>query len=127
MAKRKPDIRIESCGLYSPLKKTGKELPKLIRFTEEIPCEIGVEFGYILHIRKGRGMKLTFQIDHPPFMHNGKIAPAFVGEEYIRSNDWKFFIGDTTWEPIEEMAGNWRIRTWINGELAADRTLTLVP
>ncbi len=116
MAKQNPDVRIESCGLYTPLEKEGKELPKLVRFTEEIPCELGVEFGYILHIKKGRGMKLTFQIDHPPF----------TGEEYVRSNDWKFFLGDTTWEPIEDKAGPWRIRSWLDGSLIADRTLTLV-
>jgi len=126
MAKPKPDIKIESYGLYSPLQKEGKDLPKLIRFTEEIPCELGVEFGYILHIRKSRGLKLSFQIDHPPFLHNGEVAEPFTGEEYIRSNDWKFFLGDTTWEPIEDKAGDWRIRTWIDGDLVADRTLTLV-
>jgi len=133
MAKQKPEIKIESCGLYTPLEKEGKNLPKLVRFTEEIPCELGVEFGYILHIRKGRGMKLTFQIDHPPFFRDacpaeglgGEIDPPFTGEEYVRSNDWKFFLGDTTWEPIEDKAGPWRIRSWLDGDLIADRTLTL--
>jgi hypothetical protein len=126
MAKNKPDVKIESWGLYTPLDKGCRELPKLIHFTDEIPCELGVEFGYILHIRKGRGMKLTFQIDHPPFLRNGKIDPPFTGKEYIRSNDWKFFLGDTTWDPIEDKAGPWRIRTWLDGTLVADRTLTLI-
>jgi len=144
MPKQKPEIKIESCGLYTPIEKEGKELPKLVRFTEEIPCELGVEFGYILHIRKGRGMKLTFQIDHPSFFRDacpadlsrrssakaeglgGEIDPPFTGEEYVRSNDWKFFLGDTTWEPIEDKAGPWRIRSWLNGDIIADRTLTLV-
>jgi hypothetical protein len=127
MAKKKAEVRIESCGLYTPLDKGGKDLPKLVRFTDEIPCEPGVEFGYILHIRKGRGMKLTFRIDHPPFVSSdGEPAPPFTGEEYIRSNDWKFFLGDTTWEPIDDKAGDWRIRTWLDGDLVADRTLTLV-
>ena len=134
MPKQKPEVQIESCGLYTPLDKEGKELPKLVRFTEEIPCELGVEFGYILHIRKGRGMKLTFQIDHPPFLRSacpaqgleGEIEGPFTGEEYVRSNDWKFFLGDTTWEPIEDKAGMWRIRSWLDGHLIADRALTLV-
>jgi len=135
MPKQRPDVKIESFGLYTPLEKEGKDLPKLVRFTEEIPCEPGVEFGYILHIRKGRGMKLTFQIDHPPFLRDacpaeglgeGEIDPPFTGEEYVRSNDWKFFLGDTTREPIEDKAGPWRIRTWLDGNLVADRTLTLV-
>lgn len=127
MPKQKADVKIESCGLYTPLETGGKELPKLIRFTDEIPCELGVEFGYILHIRKGRGMKLTFEIDHPPFTDNeGNIRPPFTGEEYVRSNNWKFFLGDTTWEPIEDKAGPWRIRSWLDGELIAERTLTLV-
>lgn len=117
---------MESWGLYTPLDKGGKELPKLIRFTEEIPCELGIEFGYILHIRHGRGMKLTFQIDHPPFLRDGEIDPPFTGEEYVRSNDWKFFLGDTTWEPFADKAGGWRIRTWLEGDLVADRTLTLI-
>ena len=126
MAKQKPDVKIVSCGLYTPLDKQNKELPQLIRFTKEIPCELGVEFGYILHIRKGRGMKLSFQIDHPPFFRDGEIDPPFTGEEYVRSNDWKFFLGDTTWEPIEDKAGPWRIRSWLDGDLIADETLTLV-
>lgn len=138
MAKQKADVKIESCGLYTPLDKKGKDLPKLVRFTDEIPCELGVEFGYILHIRRGRGMKLTFQIDPPPFFKNGEIdltvaeqsslrdTAPFTGELYVRSNDWKFFLGDTTWEPIEDKAGDWRIRTWLDGDLVADRTLTLV-
>jgi len=127
MAKQKPDIKIESCGLYTPLEKESKELPKLLRFTDEIPCESGVEFGYILHIRKGRGMKLSFQIDHPPFAGpDGTPAPPFTGGEYVRSNDWKFFIGDTVWNPVEDKAGPWRIRCRLAGEPIADRTLTLV-
>lgn len=127
MAKHRPEVKIESCGLYTPLDKESKELPKLIRFTDEIRCEPGVEFGYILHIKKARGMKLTFQIDHPPFSDaEGKLRPPFTSEEYVPSNDWKFFLGDTTWEPIEDKAGPWRIRTWIDGDLVADRTLTLV-
>lgn len=134
MAKQKPDVKIESHGLYTPLEKEGKELPELIRFTDEIPCKPGVEFGYILHIKKARGMKLTFQIDHPPFFRNacpaeslgGEIDPPFTGEEYVRSNDWKFFLGDTPWEPIEDKAGPWRIRSWLDGDPIADRTLTLV-
>ena len=104
MPKQKPEIKIESCGLYTPLEKEGKALPKLVRFTEEVPCELGVEFGYILHIRKGRGMKLTFQIDHPPFLKNGEIdltvaeqstlrdTAPFTGEEYVRSNVWSFYL-----------------------------------
>jgi len=112
MPKQKPEIKIESCGLYTPLEKEGKELPKLVRFTEEIPCELGIEFGYILHIRKGRGMKLTFQIDHPPFFRDacpaeglgGEIdltvaeqstlrdTAPFTGEEYVRSNVWSFYL-----------------------------------
>jgi hypothetical protein len=126
MHKKKADVKMESRGLYTPLDKGSKELPKLIRFTEEIPCELGVEFGYILHIQHGRGMKLTFQIDHPPFLRDGETDPPFTGEEYVRSNDWKFFLGDTTWEPIEDKAGEWRIRTWLDGDLVADRTLTLI-
>lgn len=126
MAKQKPDVKQESYGLYTPLEKEGKDLPKLVRFTEEIPCELGVEFGYILHIKKGRGLKLTYQIDHPPFLRDGEIDPPFTGEVYVRDADWKFFLGDTTWEPIEEMAGDWRIRTWLDGKLVADRTLTLI-
>ena len=127
MAKQKADVKIESCGLYTPLDKMGKDLPRLIRFTDEIPCELGVEFGYILHIKKARGMKLTFEIDHPSVTDaQGEVRPPFTGEEYVRSNDWKFFLGDTTWEPIEDKAGPWRIRSWLDGQLIADRTLTLV-
>lgn len=122
---QKPIVKMESYGLYTPLNKQGKELPKLIRFTDEIPAELGIEFGYILHIRKARGLKLTFQIDHPPFLRDGQIDPPFTGELYVRSNDWKFFLGDTTWEPLVDKLGPWRIRSWLDGRAVADRTLTL--
>ncbi|MDK2857373.1 MAG: hypothetical protein PWQ29_1745 [Verrucomicrobiota bacterium] len=119
-------MKIESCGLYTPLEKEGRDLPKLIRFTDDIPCGPDVEFGYILHIRKGRGMKLTFQIDHPPFCSTqGEIEPPFNGEVYVRSSDWKFFLGDTIGEPFEDKTGEWRIRTWLDGNLVADHTFTL--
>lgn len=127
MAKPKTEVKIVSCGLYTPLEKDGKDLPKLVSFTHEIPCEPGVEFGYILHIRKARGLKLSFQIDHPPFTdEEGNVRPPFTDELYVRDNDWKFFLGDTTWEPMDDKEGDWRIRTWLDGNLVADQTLTLV-
>lgn len=126
MAKSKPIVKMESWGLYTQLDKQSKELPKLIRFTDRIPCKLGAEFGYILHIYKARGLKLTFEIDHPPFRRaDGEIDPPFTGEEYVRSNDWSFFLGDTPWEPLTDKLGAWRLRVWLDGQLVADRTFTL--
>ncbi len=127
MAKKKIDVTMHSYGLYDGWNRDSKELPNLVKITMEIEAALEVEFGYILQIRNARNGKITFRIEHPPFKGNdGKTAPPFVGELYVKTNDFRFFLGDTVWAPVGDKRGAWRLVTWLDGEKVADKTLSLV-
>ncbi|WP_339616177.1 DUF3859 domain-containing protein [uncultured Gilvimarinus sp.] len=128
MAKKKHQVKLKSWGIYTPWNSESKALPKLLKVTREIPCELDVEFGYIANIKKAKNKKLQYCIYHPDIPdENGAPLPPFSGEEFIRQNDWNFFIGDTIWAPIENKQGPWRITLAIEGELVADETFKLLP
>ncbi len=123
---KKPIVKIKNFGIYTNWNKrtSEKELPELLKYTDKIPAQLQIEFGYILHIVKGKGLKIDFHIDHPPFCDKfGMIAPPFKGEMHINSNDFFFFLGDTLWEPIEDKIGAWVLKSFIKGELVAEKTL----
>lgn len=127
MGKRKTEFIMHTYGEYSHWDRESKELPKILNITETIEAEVGTEFGYVLKILRGKGKKLTFKIEHPPFndMH-GNIRPPFTGEFYIGSNDYEFFLGDCIWEPLEDKLGDWRMITYFEGKIVADKTLHLI-
>lgn len=116
-----------SFGEYSEWDRQSKKIPKILDITTEIKAEIGTEFGYVLHIKQGKGEMLTFKIDHPPFTdENGKIRPPFTGEQFIRSNDFEFFLGDCVWEPLDDKLGKWELSTFYQGKRVAHKIFTLV-
>ena len=126
MAKKKIEVELYTYGLYTEWDRDSKKLPKIKKITTQIPADIGIEFGYILKIKKAKGKKITFCIDHPPFTDNeGNIRPPFTGEYYINSNDYEFFLGDTVWEPLYDKLGEWTLTTWIDGVEIAKKTLHL--
>ena len=128
MAKRKPEVRMISYGLYTPFEKGSKELPHVLEFTETVPAREGVEFGYILEIRKARGATLRFTIEHPPFRDDdGQIVPPFDGEQIINANDYQFFLGDTLWPPVDDKTGKWTLITAVDGETVAEKTFRITP
>jgi hypothetical protein len=128
MAKKNPEVTMRSYGVYTPFDRESEELPHILEFTETVPARVGVEFGYILEIRKARGSLITFRIEHPPFTDSsGEVAPPFEGEQYVRTPEWRFFLGDTVWEPAEDKVGDWTLTTWLDGEEVARRTFELVP
>jgi len=127
MRKRKPVFEIYSFGEYSKWKREEKDIPKILHFTTEIKAEVGTEFGYVLHIKQGKGETLTFRIDHPPFKNSaGEIAPPFEGEEFIRTNDYVFYLGDCVWEPLHDKLGEWKLTTFHNGKIVAQKSFELV-
>jgi hypothetical protein len=127
VAKKKPEITMHSYGLYDGWSRDSKELPNLVKISDEIEAELDVEFGYILRIRNARNAKITFRIEHPAFEgSDGKPAPPFTGELYVKGNDFRFFLGDTVWAPVEDKKGPWRLLTWLDGMLVADEILLLV-
>jgi hypothetical protein len=126
MAKKKPLIKIESFGRYSKWNKESRELPHIEEFTEEIIAREDVEFGMILHISGGKGIKLDYRIKHPPFKDKtGNIETDFTGVYYINSNDYRFYIGDCIWTPIEDKCGTWHIIIELEKSIVAEKKFLL--
>ncbi|MBS2097232.1 DUF3859 domain-containing protein [Carboxylicivirga linearis] len=126
MAKKKITHELYSYGIYDRWERQSKDLPKLLEITDRIPIKDDIEFGYVLKIKGAKGKKLEFKIDHPPFKNDkGETEPPFTGEYYINSNTYEFFLGDTVWEPFENKAGEWRLYTWMDGKLIAEKRLIL--
>jgi hypothetical protein len=118
---------MHSHGLYDGWDRESKALPRLVKITTEIETALDIEFGYILRIRHARNSRITFRIEHPPFPgDDGEIAPPFEGELYVKNNDFRFFLGDSIWAPIDDKRGEWRLITWLDGRKVADQTLTMV-
>ncbi|MDC1106352.1 DUF3859 domain-containing protein [Prolixibacteraceae bacterium] len=127
MAKKKIEVEMYSYGEYTAWDRSSKALPKLLDITNTIKAEIGTEFGYVLIIKKAKGKRLSFRIEHPPFKgEDGKIAAPFTGEYFIRTNNYQFFLGDSIWEPLHDKLGNWKLYTYIDGELVASKYLKLI-
>ena len=81
-------------------------------------------FGYIVNIKKAKGKKLYYCIDHPWVLdEKGMVMPPFEGEVYIKTNDWDFFLGDTIWEPVYEKVGPWRLTLELEGTIIADQNI----
>lgn len=126
MAKKKVEVRLMTWGIYTQWDNKSKELPELIKMTRDIPCELDIEFGYVVNIKKAKNKKLHYCIYHPNIPdEDGNPMPPFAGEEYVKQNDWNFFIGDTIWKPVENKIGNWRITLMIEDELIADETFNI--
>lgn len=126
MAKRRPTFKIYSYGEYSKWDRESKEIPKIIDITTEIRASIGTEFGYVLHIKNGKGETVQFKIDHPAFLDdNGKVTQPFTGEQFIRTNDFEFYLGDCIWEPLEDKLGKWELTTWYDGKIVANKVFNL--
>jgi hypothetical protein len=127
MAKSKIQCGRISYGIYTPWDRDSKTLPKVLEFTRSIPARIDIEFGTILNIKKAKGKQLLFCIHHPPFNDKaGKVAPPFTGTEYVRSNDWHFFLGDTIWAPVNDKIGTWRLTVELDGQTVADEAFEII-
>ncbi len=127
MAKRKPEIELYSYGIYTEWDSTSKEIPKLLEITDEIPVKEGIEFGYVLKIKKAKGSKIDLEIHHPPIKdEHGKPMPVFTAQLYVNSNNFTYFQGDTVWEPLAEKAGEWMLITFMDGKEIARKKFKLV-
>lgn len=126
MAKKKIEIKMVSWGIYSQWDRKSKELPRILKFTQQIPAQIDIEFGYILHITGAKGEEINFIMKHPPFKdEKGNVRPDFEGSYFINSNDWRFFLGDTVWAPIEDKCGEWTLITYLQGKEIARKTFLI--
>ena len=128
MAKHKIVTEILSYGIHSQWDAEDKALPKIQQFTTDIPAEIDIEFGFVINIKKAKGKKMRYCIYHPDIPDDdGNVMPPFDGEEYVRSNDWDFYLGDTIWAPVDNKVGPWRMTLEIDGQLIADKTFNVEP
>lgn len=126
MKRRKPVFKMISYGEYSTWDRSSREIPKVLDFTNTIPAEAGREFGYVLQISHGKGETLEFRIGHPPFKdENGNVVPPFTGTQFIRTNDYLFYLGDCIWEPVEDKAGTWELTTLHQGKVVAHKVFTI--
>ncbi|MBN1117393.1 MAG: DUF3859 domain-containing protein [Bacteroidales bacterium] len=123
----RPQIKIESFGIFSSWDRNSKDLPRVEEFTEEIPAIEGKEFGMILHITGGKGIKLDFCIKHPPFKDSkGIVEPDFTGVYHVSTNDYKFYLGDCIWLPVEDKAGIWHLIVEWKGKIIAEKKFNII-
>ena len=123
MARKAPQARITSYGIYTPFDRTGKQLPHVLEFTTDVPAQVGTEFGYVLEITKAQGELLMFRIDHPDFPDaDGEPAPPFTGQQRVRTSPYTFFLGDCIWAPAADKVGDWTLTTWIAEKQVARKT-----
>lgn len=122
-----PEVEIISYGEYTRWDSEDKSLPKLIELTERVKTEIGVEFGMIVEISHGKGRYLQYRIDHPPFRdEKGNVMPPFEGEYQVRTNPYRFFLGDTIWEPADNKKGIWTFSVYFDDTLVGEKSVELV-
>ncbi len=124
MARRKPQVVELTHGLYEGFDDDCDEMPRLVTGgTTQVPARVGQEFGYTLQIKQARGLLIAFEIDHPGIPDESGVArPPFTGEQYVRTSDYQFYLGDALWEPMDHMLGPWALTTWLDGEQIARRT-----
>lgn len=126
MAKIKPLVSMQSYGIYTHWDSSSKELPQIQSFTTKVPAKLDIEFGFIINIKKAKGEKIHFCIYHPDIPDGDGIAMApFEGTEYIKNNDWYFYLGDTLWQPISNKLGDWRMTIELNSKIIADKTFSV--
>ena len=125
-SKKKFEVAIESYGRYTQWKRGSRDLPKIIEFTGVIKAYEGNEFGVILRIRKGKGVKLDYYIKRPAAKDDNITESDYTGMHIIRSNDYKFFIGDCIDYPVQDKLGKWIISIFSEGILLAEKSFDVV-
>jgi len=126
MPPKKPVVRIQSYGIYTTWQSKSKALPKIQKFTLDIPAQIDIEFGLTINLKSARGSKIFFTIDHPGILDDtGQARAPFTGEVHVTNNDWDFYLGDTIWAPIEDKCGDWRMTIEHKGAIIAEKTFTV--
>jgi len=124
MPKKNIEATIINYGEYKKWDRTSKSLPSLIKICDQVKGELDTEFGMIVEIKGGKGVTISFRVDHPPFKNDkGEIDPPFTGEYFINSNKYTFYLGDCIWEPIDDKIGNWTFTVFFNNQPIAQKTI----
>ena len=118
-----PVFSIESYGIYERWDSDNKALPKIKTFTTLVPAEIDIEFGLTIKAVKAKGLNLFWCIEHPNVTdRKGRVMAPFSGDVFVRTNDWRFYLGDTVWPPIEDKTGDWYMYLKHEGSVIAEKT-----
>jgi len=126
MAKRKLEIKLHSYGIYTRWESASKDLPQITEFTTRVPAVIDIEFGFIVQLKGAKNALLDYCIFHPGIHDSeGNVRAPFDGSVYVKTNDWKFYLGDTIWDPISDKLGDWRMTVEMDGELIAEKTFEI--
>lgn len=126
MAKRKPEIRMKSYGIYTQWDSGAKDLPRIQEFTTEVEAVVDVEFGFIVNIKGAKNSELDFCIDHPGILDaEGNTRQPFDGTVFVKTNDWDFYLGDTIWPPIDDKIGIWEMTLELQGKVIAQKSFEL--
>ena len=127
MPQKKPEFKVISYGRYSKWERGSKKLPTVLEFTNTIKAYEGNEFGMILRIIRGKGTKLTYCIKYPSFLNRDGIkAPDYIGEYFVNSNDFQFYIGDCIWLPIEDKIGTWEVIVFHEVKTVASKSFLIL-
>ena len=127
MTKRSPKITLESFGRYSTWEKANRKLPRILEFTNIIEAIEGNEFGLILKIERGKGIKLDYIIRHPPFKNEaGLIEPDFSGDYYVNSNQHELYIGDCIRLPVADKVGLWEVIVYFNEKIIVSKEFQII-
>lgn len=126
MAKRRPEIRIRTFGIYTKWQSSARKLPQIAEVTTRVCAEVDVEFGFVVNVKGAKNQKLSYCIDHPGILDaDGNCRLPFEGFVYVKSNDWDFYLGDTIWEPIDDKLGPWRMTVKLDEQTFAEKTIEL--
>lgn len=127
MSKLRSVYEISSYGIYENWDEKSKKLPQIKTFTTNIPAQLEIEFGFILHALKAKGKRLNWTMYHPDIPDDtGQVMAPFEGTVYVRNNDWEFYLGDTVWEPIHNKVGDWRMLIECDGKIIAEKTFSVL-
>ncbi len=117
---------MRSHGIYTQWDSAAKSLPRIAEVTCNIRAELDVEFGFIVNIRGAKNRRVNFCIDHPGILDtDGRRRAPFSGVEYVKTNDWDFYLGDTIWEPVADKLGAWHLSLELEGKIIAEKTFQL--
>lgn len=118
---------MRSYGIYRGWDAGAKELPRIAKFTLEVPAEIDIEFGFVINVKGGKNKELYYCIDHPGIRDSaGCRRPPFDGTVYVKTNDWNFYLGDTIWLPLEDKIGQWRMTVELDDKVVAEKMFDVV-
>ncbi len=123
MSKHKFEAKVVCVGLFEGWDEKSKKLPKIKAYTRHLIAEEEKEFGLIVNIKKAKGKQIHWCIDHPGVCdEHGEVMAPFEGTEFVRDNNWDFYLGDSIWAPVDDKGGDWRMTIELEGQLIVDET-----